>query len=210
MVEWSELSPAWQAGLQEAWVACCAGSLPIGAVITGPEEQIMAKGRNRLFETSAEPPYLTGRLAHAEMNAIRAFELTGHLFVESTLFTTLEPCPMCLGAIRLTRFESVHFAAHDVLAGSAVLLQATDFMRRKAPRMVGPFSSELEILLLALLTETVLRRGHPQGLKNLSTREERNPGAVQLGYEWHQSGIIGSLIAGQASASEFLAAVRLA
>lgn len=187
-MRWSELSSVWQACVEEAWAAYCAGSLPIGAVITAPDGHIVARGRNRLFEQTAAAPYLYGRLAHAEMNAIRALELGGHLPVESTIYSTLEPCPMCLGAIRINGFKAVHFAAHDVNAGSDSLLAATDFMRKEAPLLVKPQNEKLEIFLLALLAETVLRLELPRGSADLVLRGERCPDAVKFGRALHQSG----------------------
>jgi len=78
---------------------------PFGAVVV-KGQQIVGKGQNRV--TSAHDP-----TAHAEVNAIRdacqnldTFELTG-----CTLYTSCEPCPMCLGAIYWARIDRVVFAA---------------------------------------------------------------------------------------------------
>lgn len=150
-------------------------------------------------------PAVPDLLAHAEMNAIRAFELSGRKFVESNLYTTLEPCPMCLGAIRLARFKTVHYASQNVLAGSTILIEATDFMRQEAPQFKGPANDLLELLLLGLLTETVFRLELPRGLKHLAVRQEKSPQAVQLGKSWHQSCVVDNLIADRANVQEMLA-----
>jgi tRNA(Arg) A34 adenosine deaminase TadA len=68
---WHTLALPWQTCVEEAWAAYCAGSIPIGAAITDANGQIIACGRNRIFELTAEDGYLCGtRLAHAEVNAL--------------------------------------------------------------------------------------------------------------------------------------------
>lgn len=179
--------PPWQACVEEAWASYCAGSLPIGAVITGAGGQIVAKGRNCLFEQKAESPYLNGRLAHAEMNAIRAFELTGEIPTESKVYTTLEPCPMCLGAIRVNRFKAIHFAAHDAFGGSIGLLEANAFMRKEAPQIVGPSNTIFEALLLALYAETSLRLKLSRAMDQLPLRAQSCPIGIELGRKLHET-----------------------
>ena len=78
----------------------CAGSLGIGAVIT-LEGEITATGRNRLAEHDPGDDVLAGSsLAHAEMNTAREAAM-GCEPLGLQLWTTLQPCLQCLGAIRL-------------------------------------------------------------------------------------------------------------
>lgn len=95
-----------QAGLAEA-----VGEVPIGAVVVRRGE-IVGAGYN-LRETSRDPT------AHAEMIAIR--QASEHLdawrLLECTLYVTLEPCPMCAGAILQSRLERVVYGATDPKAG---------------------------------------------------------------------------------------------
>lgn len=79
---------------------------PFGAVIVGPDEQEIAEGCNRV--TSANDP-----TAHAEISAIRAacaalgtFKLEG-----CTLYTSCEPCPMCLAAAYWARVDAIVYGA---------------------------------------------------------------------------------------------------
>ncbi|HEX7056750.1 MAG TPA: tRNA adenosine(34) deaminase TadA [Bacilli bacterium] len=99
--------------IREAKKAEDAGEVPIGAVVIHNGE-LIASGRN-VREASNDP---TG---HAEMLAIReasgklqAWRLTG-----CTLYVTLEPCPMCAGAILMSRLDRVVFGAYDPKAGCA-------------------------------------------------------------------------------------------
>ena len=150
----SSLPRPWRACLEEAWAAYCAGSVPIGAVITEGSGRIVARGRNCMFESSVEGYYLSGnRMAHAEINALLAL---GDLDVDPrvcTLYTTTEPCPMCIGAIRMHWIGKVCYASRDPVAGSAAFATATPFMQRGQIETVGPQRSDLSGLLLGELSQ---------------------------------------------------------
>ncbi|MDF2661781.1 MAG: adenosine deaminase, partial [Paenibacillus sp.] len=87
--------------------------VPIGAVIV-KEGRIIARGHN-LRETTHDPT------AHAEMIAIReASEVLGAWrLLDCTLYVTLEPCPMCAGAIVQARVKTVVYGTPDPKAGCA-------------------------------------------------------------------------------------------
>jgi tRNA(adenine34) deaminase len=87
--------------------------VPIGAVIVDDKGRVIATGRNQV-ETKQDPT------CHAEINCLRAaaavqgtWRLIGH-----TLYTTLEPCPMCMGAIQQARIRHVVYAANDTRLGA--------------------------------------------------------------------------------------------
>lgn len=100
--------------LQLAEQAAAAGEVPVGAVITR-EDAIVAEAANAMRGTN-DPT------AHAEMVAIRvAAERLGSSRLDGcTLWVTLEPCPMCAGAITLARLQSLRFAAEDPKGGGVV------------------------------------------------------------------------------------------
>ena len=100
--------------LQLAQLAAGAGEVPVGAVITR-EDAIIAEAANAMRGTN-DPT------AHAEMVAIRAAaERLGSSRLDGcTLWVTLEPCPMCAGAIALARLQSLRFAAEDPKGGGVV------------------------------------------------------------------------------------------
>lgn len=99
--------------LRQAALAVEEGEVPVGAVITKGDE-IVAVGRNRR-ETGKSA------LAHAELEAIAEAcrRLGGWRLWECTLYVTLEPCPMCAGAIINARIPRLVFGAKDEKAGSA-------------------------------------------------------------------------------------------
>lgn len=99
--------------LEEAKKARALQEVPIGAIVVWKDE-IIARAYN-LRETDQNA------VAHAELLAIReACEVLGTWRLEeATLYVTLEPCPMCSGAIINSRIKRVVFGAHDPKAGCA-------------------------------------------------------------------------------------------
>lgn len=102
-----------QMALEEAKKARDLNEVPIGAVIE-VEGEIVGTGHN-LRET------VQNAICHAELLAIKdACERLGTWRLEgATLYVTLEPCPMCAGAIIQSRIKRVVFGAHDPKAGCA-------------------------------------------------------------------------------------------
>src|SRR5438552_16467043 len=101
-----------RSALDEAEVAAAMGEVPIGAVlVTGG--LIVARGHNER-ESRQDPT------AHAEMIAIRAAAdaSSSWRLVGSTLYVTMEPCAMCIGAVVLARVERVVFGVCDPKAGA--------------------------------------------------------------------------------------------
>ncbi len=101
-----------QAAIRAAESALEAGEVPVGCVIVH-ERQIIGKAHNQR-ETLQDPT------AHAEILAItQAAAHLGTWRLENTkLYVTLEPCPMCAGAIILARIPEVYFGAFDPKAGA--------------------------------------------------------------------------------------------
>ncbi len=99
--------------LAEADAAALHGDVPVGAVIVDTDGRELARDHNRR-EVLADPT------AHAELYALRAAAARrGHWRLEgATLFVTLEPCPMCAGALVNARIARVVFGAHDPKAGA--------------------------------------------------------------------------------------------
>jgi tRNA(adenine34) deaminase len=99
--------------LVEAKKAAEIGEVPIGAVIVSGDK-IIARAHN-LKETTGDPT------AHAELIALREAAKQGRNWrlTDATLYTTLEPCPMCAGAMILARIKRLVFGAWDPKAGSA-------------------------------------------------------------------------------------------
>lgn len=92
------------------------GNLPIGAVIT-LDGEVVGEGKNRILSPEPAPN------RHAEMEALRS--VPSHLWArarEMTLYTTLEPCLMCLGATLLHWVGRIVFGAADNYGGAGCVI----------------------------------------------------------------------------------------
>ncbi|KHF37791.1 adenosine deaminase [Halalkalibacter okhensis] len=99
--------------LEEARKAEAIGEVPIGAVLVRDGELIAAAHNRRETDQQA--------LAHAELAVIKEAcrNLDSWRLLDCTLYVTLEPCPMCAGAIVQSRIKKVVFGAPDPKAGCA-------------------------------------------------------------------------------------------
>jgi tRNA(adenine34) deaminase len=99
--------------LEEAEAALQVGDVPVGAVVVDAAGATIARGRNRR-ELDQDPT------AHAEIDALRrAAAALGHWRLEgATVFVTLEPCPMCAGALVNARVARVVYGCADPKAGA--------------------------------------------------------------------------------------------
>ena len=99
--------------LELARVAGSAGEVPVGAVIVDIDNHLVAVGENRK-ERDQDPT------AHAEIIAIRAASkiLQSWRLHQCTLYVTLEPCPMCAGAIVQSRLGKLIYGIDDTKTGA--------------------------------------------------------------------------------------------
>jgi tRNA(adenine34) deaminase len=106
--------PDWmRVALDEARAAAAAGEVPVGCVLVGSRGEVLGKGRNAREEL-ADPT------AHAEILALReaaARQLSWRL-AGATAYVTLEPCPMCAGALVQARVARLVYGCRDPKAGS--------------------------------------------------------------------------------------------
>jgi tRNA(adenine34) deaminase len=102
-----------RAALDEARRSAEMGEVPVGCVIV-VADRIVARGGNRT-ESRQDPT------SHAEMIAVRKATLRfgNWRLTDATVYSTLEPCPMCMGALVLARVQRLVFGAWDAKAGAA-------------------------------------------------------------------------------------------
>jgi tRNA(adenine34) deaminase len=117
-----------QEALREARKALDEDEVPIGAIVVA-EERVLGRGYNRIER-------LKDATAHAEIIAIgAASETLGDWRLEgATLYVTVEPCMMCLGAAFLSRISRVVYGAKDIRGGAcggAVSLGGLKYMDRE-------------------------------------------------------------------------------
>jgi tRNA(adenine34) deaminase len=138
---------AMRLALSEAARAVERGDVPIGAVMLGPDDTLLAAAHNER-EATGDP------LAHAEVLALRraAAALGGWRLDRCTLVVTLEPCAMCAGAIAQARVGRLVFGAFDERAGAVASLW--DLLRdQRLPHRPEVVSAVLADECAALLRE---------------------------------------------------------
>ncbi|MFC0189378.1 nucleoside deaminase [Fictibacillus aquaticus] len=125
--------------LEEAEISFKEGTYPIGAVLVDSEGNILSKGRNHVF-SDLDPT------SHAEIDVIRK---AGPLLLKPeykntcTLYTSVEPCPMCSGALILADIKRVVWALSDDYLGAMRIMKQGNHFRHKFDKIsvtAMPFS----------------------------------------------------------------------
>ena len=145
-----------RAAITEARLAADIGDVPVGAVAVF-QGQIIGRGHNRK-EADHDPT------AHAEILALReAAEARGSWRLPGVvLYSTLEPCPMCAGALIQARIETLVYAVDDPktgAAGSVYDLLRAPFLNHRVTVIKGVLADEVEALMHDFFQ--ALRRGKP-------------------------------------------------
>lgn len=123
--------------LKEAKAAAECGEVPVGAVIV-KDGEIISRGRNRREEKQ-------NALSHAELEAINSACKALHSWRldNCELYVTLEPCPMCTGAIINARIKTVIFGAYDIKMGSMdSVINLCDYPYNHKPEIYGGICEE--------------------------------------------------------------------
>ncbi len=137
--------------VKQAKKAAAIGEVPIGAVIV-QNGKIIARGYNKR-ETKKNA------LLHAEVDAINKAckKLGGWRLPECEMYVTLEPCPMCMGAIISARIERLYFGAYDEKSGAAAsVCDLSSLLPHKVKTVGGIMEDECKNLLSDFFKE--LRR----------------------------------------------------
>ena len=139
-----------QVALEQAAEAAAAGEIPVGAVVVIGGE-VIGTGQNRSIRDS-DPS------AHAEIVALRAAggAISNYRLSDATLYVTLEPCAMCIGAIVQGRVTRVVFGAYDPkagAAGSAIDLSDSPAFNHRFEVMGGVLADECGAVLKEFFNE---------------------------------------------------------
>ncbi len=149
-----DLAEFMQEALKEADLAGQSGELPIGAVIVIHGE-IIARGH-------ARQKFLQSQIRHAELNAI--LEGGGRLwndYKHAILFATVEPCPLCLGAVVMADIPHIIFGVHDKNVCSSLTVETNPYVRRHIKSYYG---GVLESELI-----DILNKYDPKALQDIQT-----------------------------------------
>ena len=130
--------------LEEAAEAARLGEIPVGAVAVDAEGRVLARAHN-LCETQRMPTH------HAELLVVQEAcrELGSWRLSNVTVYVTLEPCPMCMGALIRARVARVVFGAPDPRAGACgSLVDLTAYPLESSPEITGGVLGEESLELL--------------------------------------------------------------
>jgi tRNA(adenine34) deaminase len=196
-MRWHELSAPWQAAFSQAWEAYCGGSIPIGAALADEHDVVISQGRSRQYEKSAPQGHICwSKLSHAELNAL--LQVSGHDHPNirgCALYTTVEPCPLCFGALVMSNVRTLHYAARDGWAGSAAHSATMPFIVSKNLNVEGPLK-DLGGVSAVLHTERALRLGFEPGSRLIAYWKDDYPAAVSLGQQWYHDGTLADAASG--------------
>ncbi len=136
--------------MELAHQASASNEVPVGAVLV-KENQIIGEGFN-------QPISLSDPTAHAEIIALRsaANSIGNYRLVNTTLYVTLEPCAMCVGAMIHARIQRLVFAAPDPKTGavcSVMNLLDSPIFNHKIQLSQGPYAEDSAKLLQAFFHE---------------------------------------------------------
>lgn len=132
------------------------GEVPVGAVIV-KDGKIIARGFNKSIK-------LNDATAHAEIIALRKAckKLKNYRLNGCSIYVTIEPCPMCAGALVLARFKEIYFGAKDVKAGACGTLfniTGNDNLNHKIQVTGGLLGNECAKIITEFFQTKRQRRG---------------------------------------------------
>lgn len=211
---WETLSEPWRVCLTLAWASYRQGSQPIAAVIVDEGGEIVARGRNRLRDDAKDHGAANALhrhpLAHAEVNALLAFPFGERSASACTLLTTTEPCPLCVGAVRMAGIGRLEYAARDAWAGCSQMFETVPYIHRKGIEVTSLAGSQLEVCLIALQTDAHLHAvpASPNTAAFLVVWREAVPVGVAAGEQLFASGGLLALAQSGADVQEVVAVIE--
>jgi tRNA(adenine34) deaminase len=180
---WNDLEYGFQIAFNNAWEAYKSNTIPIGVVILDRNNNIMSIGKNQIH-SDGDGLIKFHQLAHAEANAILKLseikDINIHKNIRTfTLYSTMEPCPFCFGAIVMGSIRNLKFASRDSWAGATALNNTINYIKNKNISVHGPFE-ETELVQIAMQTCYEMETGRKcESL--LTSWSEFCPKGVQIG-----------------------------
>jgi len=196
---WSSLSLPWRKSFEQGWIAYQSGSFPIGAVVVGADNEILSVGRSLHNETGeADQRQISSHpLSHAEVNALLSLDYEQINSYECELYTIVEPCPLCIGAVAMARIKKLRYAARDPYGGSTGLLSASNYLKSKRITASGPHSEDFEDVIIAMQTEFLLRTPRSSTKRVIAKWKTVLPRGVSLGVKLFENGELAGMASHQ-------------
>jgi len=202
-MNWNNIDRPWQVAFEQGWQAFRKGSIPIGAVITDENGDIISIGRNKLYENETLNP----KLAHAEMECLLNLDVLKYPKVrEYTIYTCMEPCPMCFGTIVMSNIRKVKIASRDSYCGAAHYCEDDPYIASKNMQ-VSFERGILETVQLVLQTYFELRAHAGELNKVAKVFQEDNPCAVKIAEEFYKDRYLDMCVEKEMELSEIFHAI---
>ena len=129
-MKYADIGSSWQKVFELSWKSFCEGNLPIGAVIVDNEGNVLSTGRNHYITSKRFP---NCKVDHAETECIQQLDINKYPDIKNyILYTSMEPCPMCIGTIIMSNLRKVMVAAHDAWAGASDICIKIPYAQKKA------------------------------------------------------------------------------
>ena len=191
---WKDINDIWKEAFKLAWESYRKGTIPIGAVIVDSNNNIVSRGRNRIFDESSSNPLAGTYMAHAEMTALTNLKEKEHSNIRTyTLYTTLEPCPMCFGTMVMMNIRNLGYASRDGFAGATELNDKMDYIKNKGINIIRE-EGELEIFQMALQSAYEYKRQHRRLEEILDTWRVYASSGVALGKKLYEEGYFDDMV----------------
>ena len=178
------------------------GSIPIGCAIMDGQNECVAMGQNSVYAADASECVNGHHLAHAEINAL--LKVRGQRAPNLTVFTTLEPCIQCFGAIVMGPYERICYAAEDPYGGAAKMPGTNELLRNRKLDIIGP-DKALQEIQVGLIVHRRLALGLHDSEKFLAMYQSYCPEGVEMGQRLLKNDVFAGLLKSDAPAAEVLA-----
>lgn len=193
-MKWENIDKNWKIVLTQAWESYTNCTFPIGAVIVNRENEVIATGRNTIYEKkNSDNPVCGHQLGHAELNALLKVSKHDHPNITSyTLYSSLEPCLGCFGAFVMSRVKQLKYLAKDSFAGAADVRDKNNYVAQRGIRVKGPYPV-LDFFQMVLIAEYIIRF-LPRDIPRIFPKWEKDyPAAIEIAFELNKTGVLKKL-----------------
>ena len=181
----NHIDKTWKLCFELSIQGLSAGSLGIAAAIIDTQGNVVSVGRNQLFDSYESPNRIVNTIvSHAEINALANLPDVYKNNHNLILFTTVEPCPMCMGAISMSRIKSIKVASKDNWAGSTNLTKLSPYISGKNINIVFEHGS-IEKLFTILHLSSLFITDQNLTMENIFIKvlSKQYPEYVQTAYK---------------------------
>ena len=184
---WKDIGIEWQVAFEEAWTAFCSGSTPIGGALFDENGKVVVRDRNR----AAEADTVNRKISHGEANILRSLNTDLRPdYKTMKLYTTMEPCPMCMGTIIMAGIRDVSYAAKDTYCGAVYMLDKDAYMSSKHTKCTY-VGGEPELFQITMQSYYEMRHvDQGRSAKVLEDFESSNPKAVSIARELYKDKLL--------------------